>query len=109
MYEADKMLNELFSQSSWTFVDKGEYYSFVTPLAGARKEDVHVFVKDRNQLTIAYEPKEKNPYAPSFSKFWGLRDGNLEEVKAELKDGLLTVTVPKQKPAQPKVRTVVVN
>ena len=100
MYEVDTKYNKL------RFVDKGDFYSLTTPMTGARKEDVHVLVKEDTQLTISYNPKEKNPYTPSFTNKWSLEGVDAEKISVSLSDGLLTVILPKTKPAQPKVRTI---
>ena len=100
MFELDAKYNKL------RFVDKGDFYSLTTPLTGARKEDVHVLVKENSQLTLSYNPKEKNPYTPSFTNNWSLDGVDTENIVASLNNGLLTVVVPKSKPAQPKVRTI---
>jgi HSP20 family molecular chaperone IbpA len=100
MFEVDTKYNKL------RFVDKGDFYSLTTPLTGARKEDVHVLVKEDTQLTISYNPKEKNPYTPSFTNKWSLEGVDTDNIVVSLNNGLLTVVLPKSKPAQPKVRTI---
>jgi HSP20 family molecular chaperone IbpA len=105
----DRMAEVELRNSNAKFVDKGDYFCLTTPLVGARKEDVNIFVKEGTQLAISYNPKEKNPYAPSFSQSWRLDGVDPENVTASLNDGLLTVVIPKLKAVQPKVRTVAVN
>ena len=105
----DRMAEVEIRNSKIKFVDKGDYFSLTTPLVGARKEDVNISVKEGTQLTISYNPKEKNPYAYAFAHSWKLDGVDPENVTASLNDGLLNVVVPKLKTVQPKVRTVAVN
>ena len=105
----DRMAEVELRNSKLKFVDKGDYFSLTTPLVGARKEDVNISVKEGTQLTISYNPKEKNPYTHSFSQSWRLDGVDPENVTASLSDGLLNVVIPKLKAVQPKVRTVAVN
>lgn len=109
----DKALEHLFDQNlpvqnKIAFVDQKDHYSLTTPLPGAKREDVKVIVTG-NQLEISYNPSQKNIYAPSFSKYWKLNEVDFDSITADLKDGLLTVIVPKQKSQKQGTRTIAVN
>lgn len=104
----DRILNTTTLTENISFVDRGDSYVLTRPLVAAKREDVNVLIKG-DTLEVSYSPKEKNVYAASFVRNWKLTGVDAENVSADLKDGLLTVTVPKIKPAQPKVRTVAVN
>ncbi|MHB8878038.1 MAG: Hsp20/alpha crystallin family protein [Myxococcaceae bacterium] len=88
-------------------------YVFKADVPGLKDEDLDISVSG-NQLMLsgkreAEERKEEDRYYSyersygSFSRSFTLPEGtDLEHVNAELKDGVLTVVVPKTEVAQPK-------
>jgi HSP20 family protein len=71
---------------------------------GISKEDIDLEVKEEGVLTLSF--KKKTDFFTSSHKSWTLpEDIDVENVTAECKDGLLTVTLPKAKrlPASRKV------
>jgi HSP20 family protein len=92
--------------------DEKAYYIEVD-LPGVKKDDIHVDISD-NVLTISgerkfkKEVKEKDYYKveSSFGKFERSfrlpEDVNEEEIKAETKDGVLNITLPKAKKEEKK-------
>jgi len=88
-------------------------YVFKADVPGLKEEELDISVSG-NQLVLsgkreAEERKEDDRYYSyersygSFARSFTLPEGtNLEQVSAELKDGVLTVVVPKTEAAQPK-------
>ena len=95
--------------------NKDSYDVFVD-LPGFKKEDIHVDVKD-NTLSITaerhseFEQKEKkNSYLRcersfgSYSRSFDVSGIDCANIKAAYKDGVLTLTLPKQKKEEPTGR-----
>lgn len=94
-----------------------EGFVFHADLPGIKDEDVQISVTG-NQLTIAgkrdaEEKKDTEDYHVlershgSFSRTFTLPEtADLEKVKAELKDGVLTVSLPKRTESQPRRITI---
>ncbi|KEF30373.1 MAG: Hsp20/alpha crystallin family protein [Gammaproteobacteria bacterium] len=108
---------DLFSRSDWTpavdIKETPEAFSIEAELPGMDKKDVKVTVHD-GVLTIEGERKHEEEtndkkvhrverYYGSFLRRFTLPD-NVDEnsVKANFKDGLLTLTVQKAEPKEPK-------
>lgn len=98
-------------------VETKDAYVFKADLPGVREQDVQAQVTG-NVLTISGEKQEESrdegDRYHATERFWGsfarsftLPPGaDLDSVKAELKDGVLTVTVPKRPEVQPKKITI---
>lgn len=97
--------------------DKGDKIVLKAELPGVDKEHIEVDVKDRvltlkGERSLDNEVKEDNYYRRerSFGKF--VRrftlpvNVNIEDIKAEFKDGLLEVDIPKPAENKPKQITV---
>ncbi|MFN0251788.1 MAG: Hsp20/alpha crystallin family protein [Kofleriaceae bacterium] len=92
-------------------------YSFKADLPGLKEKDVEVKLTG-NRLTISGKREQENEdkndtyytYERSYGSFtraFTLPDGtDLEHVQAELKDGVLTIAVPKKAVVQPKTVTI---
>jgi HSP20 family protein len=93
---------------------------------GLKKEDLHVQVEDDRTLYISYgnQPKEEAkegevPFAGTsqskeqkssfMRKFQLPENADLEQIKAEVANETLTVTVPKRKPKSPEIRSIEVS
>lgn len=101
-----------------TPVDVKEYpnsYVFIIDMPGLKSSDIKVQVEDENILNISGERKlnEKEEgevkyirmerrVAKFIRKFTLPPDCNLEAISAACQDGVLTVTVPKLPPPEPK-------
>jgi HSP20 family protein len=94
-----------------------EAYSFKADVPGLKEQDIDITATG-NRLTISgkreAEQQEKTEtyfvYERSYGTFtraFTLPDGvDIEHIRAELRDGVLTVAVPKKAEAQPKKITV---
>lgn len=113
--ETKALLNELFGGLSVGVVDDSNVFTsevgdaFVVTMAlpGVNREDIKIFAKN-GHLTINYQPKEKNRFVKSFNRSWHTQGLNVDALTATYADGILTVTVPKVKKAEPAVKTFVV-
>ncbi|KAK9683424.1 hypothetical protein RND81_10G140100 [Saponaria officinalis] len=95
-----------------------EAHVFKADLPGVKKEEVKVEVEDGRVLQISgersREKEEKNDTwhrversSGSFMRRFRLpENAKLEEVKAKMEDGVLTVTVPKVELKKPEVKSI---
>jgi len=95
--------------------DKGNAISVIADIPGLSKDDIEVMI-EKNMLTICGEKKEERKEEDtehrhilterkfgSFRRTIALPGGILtNEINAEFKDGVLSITIPKQEKAQPK-------
>ena len=98
-----------------------EAHIFKADIPGVKKEEVKVEVEDGNVLKIsgqrAREKEEKTDTWRRVERSSGefLRrfrlpeNAKVDEVKASLENGVLTVTVPKKEVKQPEVKSINVN
>nr|ABK23464.1 unknown [Picea sitchensis] len=105
-----------------TPVDVKEYpnsYVFIVDMPGLKSNDIKVQVEDENVLNISGERKRNEKeegevkyirmerrVAKFMRKFTLPADCNLEAISAACQDGVLTVTVPKLPPPEPKTIAV---
>ena len=96
--------------------DEGDHYLLEADLPGFKKEDVNIDIDD-GYLTISatrkseYEDKDKKgnyircerSYG-SYTRSFSLDGINTENIGAELTDGVLKVTLPKEEKTLPKTR-----
>ena len=81
---------------------------FDIPLVGVARDNVKVDVQD-NVLTISAAADGKSRFARNFKQSWNLtKDSDYENVSANLENGLLSVRVPRVKPAKKVVNVTVV-
>ena len=112
VFFSDRSLGELKTDIK----DLGESYALEADLPGFKKEDIHVDVKD-NTLSITaerhseFEQKDKkNSYLRcersfgSYSRSFDVSGIDCANIKAAYKDGVLTLTLPKQKKEEPTGR-----
>ncbi|KAH7404819.1 hypothetical protein KP509_15G044800 [Ceratopteris richardii] len=100
------------TQVDWK--ETSDSHVFKANLPGLSKEDVKVLVEDGRVLQISGQRKEEESSSGdkwhrieraegSFLRRFRLpNNANIEEVKADMKNGVLTVTVPKIVPPEPK-------
>nr|ACN41059.1 unknown [Picea sitchensis] len=102
-----------------TPVDVKEYpnsYVFIIDMPGLKSNDIKVQVEDENVLNISGERKRNEKEEEGEVKYIRMErrvgkfmrkftlpaDCNLEAISAACQDGVLTVTVPKLPPPEPK-------
>lgn len=114
--ETKALLNELFGNLSVGVVDDSNVFTsevgdaFVVTMAlpGVNREDLKILAKN-GQLSVSYQPKEKNRFVKNFSRAWTTEGLNVDALTATYTDGVLTVNVPKVKKTEPAVKTFVVS
>ena len=101
--------------------DEGDHYLLEADLPGFKKEDVNIDVDD-GYLTISatrkseYEDKDKKgnyvrcerSYG-SYTRSFSLDGINTDNIGAELTDGVLKVTLPKEEKTLPKTRRLAIK
>ncbi|CAM3199509.1 molecular chaperone [Ectopseudomonas mendocina] len=115
---------ELLTAADWApAVDISETpqaYLIKAELAGVRREDIQVRVEG-GQLRLSgerkFEKEEKDKkqhrverFYGSFSRSFSLPDDADEsQIKAEYKDGVLNLTLPKREPSAPRSREIAID
>ncbi|WP_053227980.1 Hsp20/alpha crystallin family protein [Spirochaeta cellobiosiphila] len=102
------------SQASVDFVEKDAEYQIIADLPGIDQKDINLEIKD-DRLSfstikkVEKEEKEEESYLirerseASYSRTFQLPKGiDHDRIKAELKNGVLTITIPKKPEASPK-------
>lgn len=107
-YYADNSNLYASERPRFTLEDKGDCFEGSYPVPGARREDLKITVKE-NKLSVSYAPEKKNHYTANFSFVWDAKGFDTDNIKAAFVDGVLTLTVPKQKKPEPQVKTIQVN
>jgi HSP20 family protein len=116
---SDDWVTKRWASFKTDITDRGKEYLIEAELPGFSKEEITVELND-NKLTIAAQKdgatEEKNDNYLRKERFSGrvmrtfvVEDVNNEEIKAEFKDGILRLTLPKNEPEQPKSRRIDVN
>ncbi|CAM6093268.1 unnamed protein product [Calypogeia fissa] len=104
------------SRPPWDFIETDDDFKMRLDLPGLSKEEVKVHVEDGN-LVIEGEHSEENKAeeaqwsSTSEANHYSTRivlpeNANVEMIKAELKNGVLNVTIPKVKVEEPKKKMV---
>lgn len=73
-------------------------YKYVLPVPGLNKNDIKIqLFKNNRYLGISYNENDKKAYyMKSFDEKISLSDNaDIDNIKAEVKDGVLTITIPK--------------
>lgn len=125
--QATENINSLFKNlniSPWSLSGKvkeqDEWYKLKYMVPGLGKEDLKITVDD-GMLTIKGEHKEEEEEG-SEDEFWSStsygyyntslmlpEDAKTDEVKAELKDGVLTITIPRTEKPKKDVKEVKIH
>lgn len=104
LLEGDYTPSYTANQYMQTSDDKQVVIEMTVP--GISKEDLKVDVVE-NVLTVEAKPKVKSRFAKELKQSWNLsKDIDIDNIGAELKNGLLTLTLPKVKPLK---KTVNIN
>ncbi|CAM6087828.1 unnamed protein product [Calypogeia fissa] len=106
----------LQSRPPWDFIETDDAFKMRLDLPGLSKEEVKVYVEDGN-LVIEGEHSEENKAEEAQwsstseasqyrTRFVLPENANVEMIKAELKNGVLNVTITKVKVEEPKKKVV---
>ena len=117
-YHLDRVLDKFFDlpSNSWVanhgmtrYVQTSTdiAYTIVAPLVGVAKNDLTVNVVDNN-LVVSAVPSVQSRWSADFKQTWILNeDAYTANISAKLENGLLTLTIPKVKPATRTVNVTV--
>ncbi|OIW11928.1 hypothetical protein TanjilG_21170 [Lupinus angustifolius] len=130
LMQATKNINNLFDTMSITpwslngrIKEKDDHYKLRYNMPGIAKEDVKITIDD-GLLRIKGEHKEENEekYDDNGDEYWSSSrygyyntsivlpdDAKVDEIKAELKDGVLIVTIPRTEKPKKDVKQVIVH
>ena len=120
VYTLDKIFNNLLNNSEPLGIhnyscDSNEYYQTSTDgevviemsMPGISKENLKVNI-EQNTLIIEAKPSIKSKAERGVKKCWYLPDNvDIDNITAKLENGLLTLTMPKIKPAKKTVSVTV--
>lgn len=121
LYDLNREMNKIFSStgyrnnSNWAetnVYESNDGYVVVAKLPGLAKKDVNITLKD-NSLKISGERKKDNVkgesmhlderFSGKFERSFILNDKiDAENIKAEMKNGLLMINLPKSPDTKPK-------
>jgi HSP20 family molecular chaperone IbpA len=113
-YHLDRVIDNFFSAGMNTTIQKTQYtqtsnetaYTISAPMIGVSKADLTVNVVGSN-LVVNAIPSVKSRWSTEFKQTWILNeDADVNNINAKLDNGLLTLTIPRIKPA---TRTVNIN
>ena len=115
---------ELMTAADWApavdISETSQAYLIKAELAGVKREDIQVKVEG-GQLRLSgerkFEKEDKDNkqhrverFYGSFSRSFSLPDDADEaQIKAEYRDGVLSLTLPKREPAAPRAREITVD
>lgn len=118
-YHLDKAIQQLFDLPPYKFVmnpgavdryiqtSSDTAYTIVAPLMGVPKDNLKVSVVDNN-LVVSAIPNVDNRWTKEFKQTWILNeDTDVNNINAKLENGLLTLTIPRIKPAKRSVNVTV--
>ena len=122
----DSFLSSIFSgipaSATWVKVDwkeTPESHIFMADLPGLKKEEVKVEVEGGRVLEISGERRkeekedtwhrEERISGKFLRRFRLPENAKVDEVKAAMENGVLTVTVPKKEVKKPEVKTIDIN
>jgi HSP20 family protein len=100
------------------WVETPEAHAFTADIPGMKKDEVKVEVLDGRTLRISGERSQdktlekdswrcvERSYGKFQREFWLPENAKVEEVAAKVENGILTVTVPKEKSEPPKLRAI---
>ena len=105
-----------FSAIRTDILDKGDHYQLQAELPGFNKEDIKINLEGEC-LTIQAEHKEeseekkkeyvrKERHYGSFARSFDVSGINTDQITADYKDGILTMTLPKTAPTTPSSRQI---
>ncbi|KAJ7962859.1 putative Small heat-shock protein [Quillaja saponaria] len=127
LMQATENINRLFEDMNLTpwsvsgrVKEKDDHYKLRYDMPGISKEDVKITVDD-GVLTIKGEHKEEKEEGDD-DEYWSSRsygyyntslmlpeDAKADEIKAELKDGVLSITIPRAEKAKKDVKEVEIH
>ncbi|XP_050244355.1 class I heat shock protein-like [Quercus robur] len=107
-----------FANAQVDWKETPEAHVFKADLPGLKKEEVKVEVEEGRVLQISgersVEKEDKNEkwhrvergHGKFLRRFWLPQDAKVDEVKASMENGVLTVTIPKVPEPKPQVKSV---
>lgn len=107
VFNSDAVFGPLLHSKIDTYVEKDKEYLIEVELPRFAKKEVKVEVQG-DEVVISAE--RKNEYGTSvFQKRYWFENVDVDNISAELKDGLLSVVLPKVAPRQKIVKSVEVK
>lgn len=95
------------SESRYFQTSTESAYVIEAPMVGVSKNDLKVNVVDNN-LVVSATASVKSRFSTSFNQTWLLNeDADINNINARLENGLLTLTIPRVKPATRTVNVTI--
>lgn len=122
LMQATENINRVFeklgpSQVFGKFKEKEEWYKLKYKMPGIDKDDVKITVEDGGVLRIRGEHKEEEDEEGGDDKYWAYydtrvvlpEDAKIDEIKAEMKHGVLKITIPRDEKIKKDVKEIPVD
>lgn len=114
-YHLDRILDNVFGVNGTVEDGRSRYlqtadqnaYVIQAPMVGVTKEDLTVNVVG-NRLLVKADPSIKSRFSNSFTQEWSLSsDVDITAINVTLANGLMTLTIPRVKPAIQKINVTI--
>ena len=118
-YHLDRLIDNVFNSyansttayanhtNTWYAWSTDFNYLLEATMVGISKSDLKVSIVD-NSLVIEGTPSVKSRFATAFKRSWTLaKDADVSNIDARLENGLLTLTIPRVKPATRTVNVTI--
>ncbi|RYR46268.1 hypothetical protein Ahy_A07g032010 isoform C [Arachis hypogaea] len=86
-----------------------EAHVFNVDLPGLKKEEVKVEVEDGRVLQISGERSRERSTGKFMRRFRLPENANMDEIRAAMENGVLTITVPKVEEKKPEIKSIQIS
>jgi len=114
-YQLDRILDNVFGANMSVEDGRSRYsqtadqnaYVIQAPMIGVTKDDLVVNIVG-NKLSVRADASVKSRFSNSFSQEWMLSaDVDVSAINVTLTNGLMTLTIPRNKPAVQKINVTI--
>ncbi|KAJ7561386.1 hypothetical protein O6H91_03G026400 [Diphasiastrum complanatum] len=106
----EHLFGDVIQRTPWDVIETDDAYTLRVDMPGLSKEEVKIYMED-NELVISGEHKsdDEGSYAVYSTRVLLPKDAQLDQIKAEFRNGVLNVVVPKVKSDKKDVKEIPVS